>query len=449
MDARPFRDRRNAGRELASALVRWRDEAPIVIGLPRGGVPVAEEVARALDAPLDVWVVRKIGAPTQPELGLGAVAEGGEVYLDRRMVAAVAASDAEVAALLERKKVEVVDRVRRFRGGAPPLEVSGRVVIVVDDGLATGGTARAALRALRRRGPKALVLAVPVGSPRTLEALRSEADAIVCPHPVEHMGAIGLWYDDFTPTSDEEVGEILDRAKGGGRPRPLLGRDDVELVFDETTLYGDLAISADARAIVLFAHGSGSSRRSPRNRFVAAHLQRDGVATFLLDLLTEGEDAAGARTSSPRFDIALLAKRLIAVTDWVRARPEMRHLAIGYFGASTGAAAALVAAASRADAVRAVVSRGGRPDLAEDHLANVRAPTLLIVGGADTTVLGLNRQALKRLTAPRELVVVPGATHLFEEPGALEEVARLASAWFLRHLVPGAAHRLQEREAWP
>lgn len=187
-----------------------------------------------------------------------------------------------------------------------------------------------------------------------------------------------------------------------------------------------------ARGIVLFAHGSGSSRFSRRNRFVAERLHGAGVATLLFDLLTETEDLL----YSNRFDIPLLARRLLAATDWVQRERALRELAIGYFGASTGAAAALRAAAER-PGVRAVVSRGGRPDLAMDELERVRAPTLLIVGGNDDAVIELNREAYKRLHAPKALEIVPGATHLFEEPGKLEEVARLAAAWFRRYLGGG------------
>jgi putative phosphoribosyl transferase len=201
------------------------------------------------------------------------------------------------------------------------------------------------------------------------------------------------------------------------------------------SLEGTLVVPADARAIVLFAHGSGSSRLSPRNRLVADALNRTGLATLLFDLLTGAEEVEEAKEAR-RFDIGLLARRLVSATDWVVKRPELRGLRLGFFGASTGAAAALVAAAERPSLVGAVVSRGGRADLAGEALGRVVAPTLLIVGGEDRKVLELNRGAQQRLGGPSELVVVPGASHLFEEPGALEEVALLAAAWFGRHLVP-------------
>jgi putative phosphoribosyl transferase len=200
-------------------------------------------------------------------------------------------------------------------------------------------------------------------------------------------------------------------------------------------LEGNLTVPAQPQAVVLFAHGSGSSRHSPRNRYVAQVLREAGLATLLIDLLTAEEEAVDARTAHLRFNIDLLAERLVEATDWLAQNPDTANLAIGYFGASTGAAAALVAAAQRPELIHAIVSRGGRPDLAGPVLSQVRAPTLLIVGGADVPVIALNRQALALLGArEKQLIVVPGATHLFEEPGALEEVARLASDWFTHHL---------------
>jgi dienelactone hydrolase len=208
----------------------------------------------------------------------------------------------------------------------------------------------------------------------------------------------------------------------------------VSLELGRARLEGDLALGPGSRGVVLFAHGSGSSRHSPRNRYVARVLHDAGFGTLLMDLLTAEEERRDAFTAHLRFDIGLLASRLVAATDWLLEQGDSERLPLGYFGASTGAAAALVAAAERPRSVGAVVSRGGRPDLAGPALARVRAPTLLVVGGADTVVVGLNQEALDRLRVEKDLQVVAGATHLFEEPGALEEVARLASLWFERHL---------------
>jgi dienelactone hydrolase len=208
----------------------------------------------------------------------------------------------------------------------------------------------------------------------------------------------------------------------------------VQVPAGSVTLEGNLSLPEQSRGIVLFAHGSGSSRHSPRNRYVARVLNEAKLATLLIDLLTLHEEVIDARTAQLRFDIDLLAERLIDATDWLTQFPDTKYLRIGYFGASTGAAAALAAAAVRADAVRVIVSRGGRPDLATTALTHVQAPTLLIVGENDDQVLQLNRQALAQLRCEKRLMIVPGASHLFEEPGALDEVARLARDWFRRHL---------------
>lgn len=217
-----------------------------------------------------------------------------------------------------------------------------------------------------------------------------------------------------------------------GVPMPAAA---VQIELEDVRLEGDLALEPRSKGLVVFVHGSGSSRHSARNRYVAQALQGQGYATLLFDLLTVAED----RHYETRFDIALLTRRLHAVTAWIGRQPTIPALGLAYFGASTGAAAALNAAAELGPAVAAVVSRGGRPDLAWDALPEVRAPTLLIVGGHDEEVLELNRAAYARLNCVRELAIVPRATHLFEEAGALEEVARLAAAWFDRHLRPARA----------
>jgi putative phosphoribosyl transferase len=205
-------------------------------------------------------------------------------------------------------------------------------------------------------------------------------------------------------------------------------------------LEGNLSLPEEHRAVVLFAHGSGSSRHSSRNRYMARSLNEAKLATLQIDLLTQDEEAIDVYTAHLRFDIDLLAKRLVEASDWLTQCPDTQYLPIGYFGASTGAAAALVAATERSEIVGAIVSRGGRPDLAGPALARVRAPTLLIVGGNDVGVLQLNRAALAQLRCEKQLVIVPGATHLFEEPGALDEVARLAREWFHRHLISVVRH---------
>lgn len=421
----PYRDRTDAAQQLAGALAEYRGRHPLVLAIPRGALPMGRVLADALDGDLDVVLVHKLGAPGNPEFAVGAVDERGSVWL-----APHAASAGANAAYVERESArqlaQIRERRQRYRGGAPSLDAAGRIAIVVDDGLATGATMAAALRAVRAQGPTRLICAVPVAAHDSLAQVKPLADEVVCLATPLDFYAVGAFYQHFPPVDDDEVAALLGAPSAGAA---VPSERAVRVPADGVVLEGDLRVPALPRGLVLFAHGSGSGRHSPRNRSVSEVLNASGIATLLLDLLTVDED----RQRAMRFDIPLLTARLGATLAWARAEPSLAALPLGLFGASTGAAAALATAAAHPDAVAVVVSRGGRPDLAgEKVLATVRAPTLLIVGGADTEVLALNRQALTKLHAPAELIVVPGATHLFEEPGALAQVARQATAWFGR-----------------
>jgi putative phosphoribosyl transferase len=436
----PFADRHEAGRLLAVELMGFVDERPVVLGLPRGGVPVAYEVARVLDAPLDVLVVRKLGCPWQPELGLGAIGEDGVRLLNLDLIrrAHVSAQELEVVARREGRELE--RRVERYRRGRTGVDLSGRNVLVIDDGLATGFTARVGIEVVRRRGAKRVVLAVPVAPPDTLVELGEVADEVVCLEAPARFGSIGAFYADFSQTTDAEVAGLLaavaDRVTAHAPEAATDPRRSVEIpVRAGISLPGELVGPASPSGVVVFAHGSGSSRRSPRNLTVARRLNDAGLATLLFDLLTQREADDRANV----FDIELLSARLVAASRWLQQEPQVAGHALCYFGASTGAAAALWAAAELGSDIAAIVSRGGRPDLAWQRLAEVTAPTLLIVGSRDTVVLDLNEQARGQLRCPSRLEVVPGATHLFEEPGALATVADLASDWFTRHLALNTA----------
>jgi putative phosphoribosyl transferase len=425
-----FKDRKDAGRVLARLLAKYADNPDVVVlALPRGGVPVAYEISRLLRLPLDIFVVRKLGVPGHEELAMGAVATGGVRYLNQEVIRHLRIDARMIDQVSAIQEEEVQRRERAYRNNRPPLRLEDKTVILVDDGLATGATMRAAIRALRQRGVERIVVAVPAGALDICREIAQDADEAICALMPESFQAVSQWYEVFTQTTDEEVRELLARANGSS----------VAIPVDGDTIEGDLVIVPDTKGTVIFSHGSGSSRHSPRNKFVAGVLNQHGFSTLLVDLLTPEEDFRDQQTLEHRFDIDLLAGRLIGATDWLMRHPLLSALPVGYFGASTGAAAALVAAAERPRVIRAIVSRGGRPDLAGDALEKVVAPTLCIVGGLDQTVLEMNRDAAKQMSGQTEIEVIPGATHLFEEPGALERVAVLASEWFERKLGRKAA----------
>jgi putative phosphoribosyl transferase len=399
------------------------------------------EVARSLGAPLDVIVVRKLGVPYQPELAMGAIGEGDVRVINRDIVRMAHVTDEQLAAVEARERAELERRARRFRGDRPRVPLAGQTAIVVDDGVATGSTARAACQVARAQGATRVVLAVPVAPPEWTVRLAADADEFVCLDTPEPFHAVGQFYADFSQTTDDDVIDCLRHAPTtpvasalagdppGDRPRHGIERE-VVVHAGALRLAGRLTVPVDAKGVVVFAHGSGSSRHSPRNRYVAGVLNEAGLGTLLFDLLTVDEELHRAMV----FDIELLAERLSDATSWLRAEFPIARTALGYFGASTGAAAALWAAAEHGAHIAAVVSRGGRPDLARRRLAAVTSPTLLIVGGNDDVVLGLNRQAQALMRCENHLAIVPGATHLFEEPGTLQQAAELARDWLVDHL---------------
>jgi putative phosphoribosyl transferase len=473
-----FTDRADAGQRLGRRLEYLRGRDVVVLGLPRGGVPVAFEVARALGAPLDVIVVRKLGVPFQPELAMGAIGEGGVRVENDEVLRRSGVTATELASVEQRELADLKQQAQRFRAGRQHVDVTDRTVIVIDDGIATGSTASAACQVARRQGAATVIMAAPVGAPESIRALRAVCEEVICLDAPPFFAAVGTWYDDFRHVPDADVINLLERAanavpassppsdpappmpapprRGRGRgpgvgqasaaspensnPTGFAARthgagssakppevdQPVEVRAGTVLLAGHLTIPVDPTGIVIFVHGSGSSRHSPRNRYVASQLNVAGLGTLLFDLLTSTEELDRVNV----FDVETLASRLGEVTAWLRGQPGCLDATIGYFGASTGAAAALWAASEPTADIAAVVSRGGRPDLAEARLAAVRSPTLLIVGDKDEVALGLNREAQHWLRCENRLAIVPGATHLFEEPGALQTVTRLARDWF-------------------
>jgi putative phosphoribosyl transferase len=419
-------------------------------------VEIAFPIAQALGVPMDVFLSRKMGVPGQEELAFGAVAADGTRYLNPRIVAVAGIENEEMERIAAAALRLLKEREERYRAGRVPLDVTGKTVILVDDGIATGASMEAAVRMLRKMQPERLVVAFPVAPLGICSRLRREADEVVCLHEEPEFFAVGQFYRDFSQVSDEEVVDLMHEseaiaagdwganpmamAEAGGEAPPdppavAEGDEkDVRVKVNSLHLEGLLCLPRNCVGVVLFAHGSGSSRFSPRNRYVAQVLQQRKIGTLLLDLLTSEEERMDSATAWLRFDIGMLAERMVGATEWLEKHLGAQKLPFGYFGASTGAAAALVAASEIPEKVAAVVSRGGRPDLAADALEKVKAATLLLVGGLDRVVIGMNEEAMARLACKKKLQIVPGASHLFEEPGTLEVVAESAAAWFIRYL---------------
>ncbi|WP_338702883.1 phosphoribosyltransferase family protein [Streptomyces sp. Q6] len=435
-----FDDRRAAGRRLAWHLDFLRGRHAIVLGLTRGGVPLAFEVAQELGAPLDVLAVRKLGVPWQPELAFGAIGEDGVRVLNDDVILRTGLTQTVRASVEDAERAALDEQVLHHRAIRAPVPVTGHTAVIVDDGCATGATAQAACLAARRRGAGEVVLAVPVAPMSVVERLRRITDDLFCLQSVQHLGSIGAWYDDFSQVSDDDVRRLLEQATRLApaprltvQPDPARPSRELPVSVAGVRLAAQLAVPDTAQAVVVFALAGSSGRNSPRNRYTAATLNRAGLGTLLLDLLTEEEDQERGAV----FDIRLLAHRLHAATLWLRHHVT---LPVAYFGAETGAAAALEAAAVSDSDILAVVARSGRTDLASrTALAQVRAPVLLIVGGQDPGMLSVNRLAADWLTGDCGLAVIPAATHLFTEPGALAAAAELARDWFTGHLATAPA----------
>lgn len=397
---------------------------PLVLALPRGGVPVGVELAQRLDADFDVLMVRKLGMPGRPEAGVGAIAEDGHVFYDDVALARMRVPRQALAEAVSVERDELERRRRVYRGERPMPSVAGRDCVVVDDGVATGGTARAALRMVRRAGPAQLVLAVPVAAHGAVEALRSEVDALVVLSVPDNFRAVGEWYRDFDQLSDRRVTELLSMSARSSPP-PAAGRE-VRIRAGQVQLDGDLTMPAVLRGAVVLALGEG--RADPRWRATAAALQRSGYATLTLDLLREQERGALGD------DTEVLGERLGAAVTWLRRETEVANEPLGVLGVGRAAPAALATAAERPQDVAAVVVHGGRIDHAEPFLAEVGAPALVLVEGQDSFVRELSEWARGRMGGPTDLKVMSGAEQLLQGRREWRQVAAQSLEWFGRHL---------------
>ncbi|MEU6394686.1 phosphoribosyltransferase [Streptomyces sp. NPDC046939] len=443
-----FDDRRAAGRRLTWHLQFLRGRHSVVLGLSRGGVPVAYEVAQDLGAPLDVLAVRKLCVPWQPELGFGAISENGVRVLNEEVILRTGLPSVTRSAVEKAERPELEAQVRRYHATRAPVPLTGRLAVLVDDGLATGATAEAACAAARRRGAVEVVLVTPVAPMSAVDRLRPLVDDLYCQQALHHLGSIGGWYDDFAQTTDAEVLTLLGQATHAA-PAPRLtvafepARPNREVSVPTTgeLLAGHLSVPDAAEMVVVFALAGSSGRNNPRNQFLAAALNRSGIGTLLLDLLTEKEE----RERGAVLDVGLLSRRLHEASLWLR---HEAALPLAYFGAGSGAAAALEAASYPDADVLSVVARSGRPELADhEKLARVRAPVLFVVGGRDHEALRACRLATDMLHGECGLAVVPGASHLFTEPDTLTAAAELAEDWFAAHLGRPVLAALPQRSA--
>ncbi|GAA4954259.1 phosphoribosyltransferase family protein [Streptomonospora halophila] len=426
----PFTDRSEAGRRLAERVRPHVSEDPVVLALPRGGVPVGAELARMLRIPLDVVVVRKIGVPGHPELGVGAIAEDGHACYDDTALARLRLTREDLAATVAAERAELERRLELYRRGRPAPQLRGRDVVVVDDGVATGGTARAALRTVRRRNPARLLLAVPVAAQAALDALADETDRVVALTVPDNFRAVGEWYRDFGQLTDEEVTALISDPRDA-RSAPSRA---VRIRAGEVHLDAELATVAGMRATVVVAVEHG--REDPVQRAVAAGLGRAGYATLLLDLLTpdEARRQEAAEGAPSEVSAAEAAGRLAAAVGWLRRSTEAAEGRVGVLGSGRGAPAALRAAADHPADIAAVVLNGGRPDAAGEALGRVRAPVLALVQGSDSFVRELAEWALSRTSGPGEARTVAGAEGLISGAAAWRDVGAAAADWFEHHL---------------
>jgi len=438
-----FRNRSQAGRRLAEALRSFDAPDVVVIGLARGGVPVAAEVARVLGRPLDAAIVRKVRVPFATEVAMGAVGEDGTEFIEREFLESAAITPDELARSTARARTEAAAAVAAIRAGDRPLDVGGRTVIVVDDGIATGSTAKVACLMLRRRGARRVVLAAPVGPRDIAREFGGLADDVVILESPEPFFAVGAHYEWFPQLADRDVIDLLERS---GRARrsataapadPAGGWLEEHVVIPTGPISESDGLVADLRSpprpagAVVFVHGSGSTRHSTRNTLIAAALNDAGYASLLFDLTS----VADSIDTAPDLDLPVAAERTRAAVHWLRQRLG-EHVPIALVGSSTGAAVALAAACGRDNEVATVVCRGGRVDLASGTAAVLEVPVLLIVGGDDDLVLMWNRRFAAALGSPHELAVVEGATHLFSEPGALDRCTELITEWLVRQFAP-------------
>lgn len=414
-----FKDREEAAILLAKELSYLRGEEPLVLAIPRGAVSMAKVIADELEGDLDILLVHKLGHPRQPEYAIGAVNENGSIFITDSESSSFLGEEA-LTALAQKETAKLRQKRRLYTPFRSAVEVKGRVCVIVDDGIATGSTFRAAIKTLQEQEASRIIVAAPVASRQAMDLLRNEGVELCVLKVPANFFSVSMHFEKFPQVDDSTVVNLLSD-KHHEATIELEGREKLDAF---------LKIPKRPKALVIFAHGSGSGRFSTRNQYVAKRLNEEGYATLLADLLTENE----SNNRDLIFDIDFLAKRVERLITWAGDNSHLKNLPVVLFGASTGAGAAIKVATIATREIGAVISRGGRVDLADEALELLHIPTLLIVGALDALVLDLNRDAMTQMKSQdKELVIVDNASHLFEEPGALEQVADVVIKWLDNH----------------
>ncbi len=435
-----FRDRTDAGKQLAEQLERFRDSDAVILAVPSGGVVVASEVAKELGLRMDLIVVRDVTLQRDSSLILAAVAEGGEQLIDDDAVEALHAAPSELWATLTAERAEVARRVALYRLRRFHVDLHGFIAIVVVDVLADTLGAILACRVARLRGARRVVLAAAIGTADIYTEVDHEADEITMIESPDEILDPHIYFEHFEPVAQSTVLDHLDASvERDGEPDPPLAEVDhirdlriepVVMLTDGIALRGIVMLPHLSVGVVVFVHGAGSSAESPRDQVVASSLAEVGVASVRFDLLSEFERYRHLEIDSPT-----MVERIAGVLSWVRRQVDLRVLPLGLNGANSGIAGVLALAAEPGADIVAIVSRGGRPDELAVSIHDVITPSLFIVGGADETIIEANRATALLIDAPSELSVIPGATHRFVEPGALEMVAEITCDWFFHWMV--------------
>lgn len=447
----PFDDRRDAGRRLASALAYVDAEDLLVVALPNGGVVVGDEIARALGAPLDVLAVHPLTLPEDDQTPIGAIGPGGARFLDIDQLNRLDPPEGELEAMIAEAEEAVEATARRLRGSSTPLELRGRTVILATDAIQSGAKARLAIRILRSQGPKRLILAVPVAANPALSATRDEVDAqvfLVAPEQIDRMED---WYRTLPRVSEADVHDVLEAARArlreAGQPampppevevRPAepLSQTNIEVDLGDTQLEALLGIPAKATGLILVAPDGGASRYSPRGQHLAEALREAGLATLQVDLLTPAEAAEDARSQRYRYDLGLMADRLIDVAGWAAGHSRTRMLPLGLLGTGTAAAIGLLAARQRPDRLRAVACLEGHLEMVQGALPEVQVPVLMLSSDLSPSAQSAARRAMEALGGPVDHQTIAAHGDLLEDPEALDAAAEAAGSWFVEHLAP-------------